>query len=192
MNLLDGLGFAVNEGERLNGRIVGQDRGGGRLQLLTSDDGCVLLDIEHDRVLKLNSVAAEMWSMLSIGQTESQVAVALSQKYQVGEERVAADVAALAQRIAELGVAQDSIFTPAPETDPQSSSPHPSFPWYGQVSSYSGPKPTNDNGSRSFFGPGNVRCHSFTALPEIHVLVRAAVACQAVEICWFVGYWPSL
>jgi hypothetical protein len=115
---------------------------GGRLQLLTSDDGCVLLDIENDRVLKLNSVAAEMWTMLSIGQTESQIAVALSQKYQVSEERVAADVVALARRIAELGVARDSIFTPAPETDHQSSSPNPSFPWYGQVSSYSGPNPT--------------------------------------------------
>jgi len=115
---------------------------GGRLQLLTSDDGCVLLDIENDRVLKLNSMAAEMWTMLSIGHTESQIAVALSRKYQVSEERVATDVVALTRRIGELGIARDSIFTPAPETDHQRSSPHPSFPWYGQVSSYSGPNPT--------------------------------------------------
>jgi hypothetical protein len=114
----------------------------GQLQLLTSEDGCVLLDIENDRVLKLNSVAAEMWTLFSAGQTESQIAGSLSQKYQVSEQRVAADVAALAQRIADLRLARESIFTPVPETAIQSSSPHPSFPCYGQASGYSGPKPT--------------------------------------------------
>src|SRR5258707_9035910 len=89
------------------------------LQLLTSEDGSVLLDIEHDRILKLNSVAAEMWTQLSAGQTESQIAGSLSQKYQVSEQRIAADVAALARRIAELGIARDSILTPAPETGNQ-------------------------------------------------------------------------
>jgi len=110
------------------------------------------LDIENDRVLKLNSVAAEMWTMLSTGQTQSQIAVALSQKYRVSEERVAADVASLARRIDELGVARDSIFNPAPETDDPSGSPHPSFPWYGQASSYSGPTPTITMRVAAFLG----------------------------------------
>jgi hypothetical protein len=114
----------------------------GQLQLLTSEDGCVLLDIENDQILKLNSVAAEMWTLLSVGQTESQIAARLSQKYDASEQRILDDVNALSRRIDELGVARGSTFTPAPETTNQSSSPHPSFPWYGQVSSYSGPKPT--------------------------------------------------
>jgi hypothetical protein len=105
-----------------------------QLQLLTSEDGCVLLDIERDQILKLNSVAAEIWTLLSSGQTESQVALNLSRKYQVSEERVANDVAALVSRIAEVGVAKDSIFIDRPEQKSESG-PHPSFPWYGRVSS---------------------------------------------------------
>jgi Transglutaminase-like superfamily/Coenzyme PQQ synthesis protein D (PqqD) len=124
----------------------------GQLQLLTSEDGCVLLDIDNDRILKLNSVAAEMWTLLSAGHTESQIAGSLSQKYQASEQRVAADVAALARRIAELRIARDSIFTPTPETGNQSSSPHPSFPWYGQASSYKGPKPTRRMVIAAFLG----------------------------------------
>lgn len=104
-----------------------------QLQLLTSADGCVLLDIERDRILKLNPVAAEMWKLLSLGQTESQIAVSLSQKYQVSEQRVANDVSALVQRIADIGAAQNSIFTDLPQQGSQGSL-QPSFPWYGRVS----------------------------------------------------------
>jgi hypothetical protein len=110
------------------------------LQLLTSEDGAVLLDIEHDRILKLNSVAVEMWKLLIIGQTESQIAFSLSQKYQVSEQRIAEDVNALIRRISELGVAQRSTFTDPPEQSNQSPPP-PSFPWYGQPPIDSGPRP---------------------------------------------------
>jgi hypothetical protein len=111
------------------------------LQLLTSEDGSVLLDIEHDRILKLNSVALEMWNLLRMGQTESQIAVSLSQKYQVNEQRIAKDVNALVRRIAELEIARDSEFTDHLEQNSQAS-PHPSFPWYGRVSRDSGPSST--------------------------------------------------
>jgi Transglutaminase-like superfamily/Coenzyme PQQ synthesis protein D (PqqD) len=110
------------------------------LQMLTSEDGCVLLDIERDRILKLNSVAAEMWKLLSTGQTESQIASNLSQKYRVSEERVANDVSALLRRIKEMGFERDSLFADLPEQrSPQS--PHPSFPWYGQASIDRVPQP---------------------------------------------------
>jgi hypothetical protein len=111
-----------------------------QLQLLTSEDGCVLLDIERDRILKLNSIAVEMWKLLSSGQTESQIAVSLSQKYQVSEQRVATDVSALVGRIAQLSAAQDSIFTEFPEQRNQSNL-QPSFPWYGRVSNDPATKP---------------------------------------------------
>lgn len=105
----------------------------GQLQLLTSCDGCVLLDIERDQILKLNSVAAEMWKLLSSGQTESQIASNLSLRYQVSEERVAKDVNALVRRIEGIGAAKDSIFTELPDQGSQGGL-QPSFPWYGRVS----------------------------------------------------------
>lgn len=114
---------------------------GRALQLLTSEDGCVLLDIEHDRILKLNSVAAEMLTELSGGKTELQVANRLSLKYQVSEQRVTADVAALKRRIADLGIDRASVQRHVPETSAHSSESHPSFPWYGRVSDQDWPKP---------------------------------------------------
>jgi hypothetical protein len=138
-NLLPGfVGCATNE-ERFSMAAWGQTNRG-KLQLLTSEDGCVLLDIEHDQILKLNSVAVEICKLLSTGQTESQIALGLSQKYQVSKQRVAEDVSAVVRRIAELEIARDSEFTDPPQQSSQGS-PHPSFPWYGQVSSDSGPKP---------------------------------------------------
>jgi hypothetical protein len=111
------------------------------LQLLTSEDGCVLLDIEHDRILKLNSVAAEMLVELSVGQTDLQIARNLSLKYQVSEQRVAADIAALRRRIVELGIDGASVRKHEAGTHDQSSESRPSFPWYGQTSDQAGPKP---------------------------------------------------
>ncbi len=114
---------------------------GRALQLLTSEDGCVLLDIEHDRILKLNSVAAEMLTELSGGKTELQIAKSLSLKYQVSEQRVAADVGSLKQRIVELGIDRASVHQHVPEACAQSSGLHPSFPWYGHVSDQNWPAP---------------------------------------------------
>jgi hypothetical protein len=114
---------------------------GRALQLLTSEDGCVLLDIEHDRILKLNSIAAEMLTELSGGTTELQIATSLSLKYQVSEQRVAADVAALKRRIVELGIDGSSVHRHVPEATAQSSESHSSFPWYGRVSDQDWPTP---------------------------------------------------
>lgn len=115
-------------------------RNSSELQLLTSKDGCVLLDIEHDQILKLNHVAAEMWQLLGSGQTESQIAISLSAKYQVTEQRIARDLCALMQRIEELGADKDSLFTTPPEQRRQNPS-QPSFPWYGQALTESAKKP---------------------------------------------------
>lgn len=114
---------------------------GHSLQLLTSEDGCVLLDIEHDRILKLNSVAAEMLTELSGGQTELQIARNLSLKYHVSEQRVAADIAALKRRIDELGIDGASVRKLEPGTNAQNTESRPSFPWYGHASTQTGPRP---------------------------------------------------
>jgi len=114
---------------------------GRALQLLTSEDGCVLLDIEHDRILKLNSVAAEMLAELSVGQTDLQIARNLSLKYQVSEQRVASDIAALKRRIDELGIDGASVRKHKPGTHAHSTESRPSFPWYSHASAQTGPRP---------------------------------------------------
>lgn len=108
----------------------------GRLELVTSDDGCVLLDLDHDRLLRLNLVAAEMWTLLSSGRTEPDIVRYLAEKYQVTEERVAADLSDLMQRINELGAAGMTV-SRVDDLDSSQFISHPSFPWYG-----SGPSET--------------------------------------------------
>jgi hypothetical protein len=75
-----------------------------RLRAVTSKDGAVLFDLEHDRLLKLNSVAAEMWRQLSAGSTESEVIENIAEQYGVDKQRVAADLRALLVKIAALAV----------------------------------------------------------------------------------------
>ncbi len=71
--------------------------GGGR-----SDDGCVLLDLAQDRLLKLNPVAAAIWQRLQAHEPEPEIVRALAQQDGVDEARVARDVAALRQQLSDL------------------------------------------------------------------------------------------
>jgi len=105
-----------------------------RLELVTSDDGCVLLDLDHDRLLRLNLVAAEMWTLLSSGRSEPDIVRCLAEKYQVSEERVAADLSDLMVRISELGAAGMTV-SRAYDLDSSQFISHPSFPWYGAAPS---------------------------------------------------------
>ncbi len=102
------------------------------LQLLTSEDGCVLLDIQHDRLLKLNQVAAEMWTLLSSGHVESEIVRQLSEKYRVSEDLVATDLSALMHRIGELGATGAHIQTPK-DVSSEGFPSRESYPWYGAV-----------------------------------------------------------
>jgi hypothetical protein len=125
---------------------------GRELQLLTSEDGCVLLDVDNDRVLKLNSVAAEMWTLLDGGETEPQIAATLSKKYNVNEDRVFQDVTALVKRIAELKIAGRPISSSTPQQATENGSIGSSFPWYGQVSIDNQPTPTTRMVLTAFLG----------------------------------------
>ncbi len=44
-----------------------------------SDDGCVLLDLAQDRLLKLNPVAAAIWQRLRAHEPEPEIVRALAQ-----------------------------------------------------------------------------------------------------------------
>jgi hypothetical protein len=69
-----------------------------------STDGAVLFDLEQDRLLKLNSVASEMWRQLRAGYTEAQIIDDIAKRYGVEEETVARDLHGLLRRLEELGV----------------------------------------------------------------------------------------
>lgn len=103
------------------------------LQLLTADDGrCLLLDIEHDRILHLNSVGAQMWSQLRQGVAEPEIITQISSNYQVSEERVGADLRGLLRKIHELRIAPtNSTFTDC-ATAQNGNTERPFYPWYSQ------------------------------------------------------------
>src|SRR6266852_4869825 len=103
------------------------------VRLMPSEDGCFLLDIEHDRILKRNSVGAEIWGLLSDGEEESQIIQKLSHRYQVDEQRVAADVRAILAKIANFrlspgsSIIADQLKLATPEKR------QPTYPWYGRT-----------------------------------------------------------
>ena len=107
-------------------------------QCSSGESGTVILDIDHDRILKLNGVAKDMWTLLSEGQTPEQISFELSKKYRVSEEQVSADLTRFLARLETLQV-------PAPE-EPQvvRVSQQPSlrhYPWYGTATAREQPCP---------------------------------------------------
>src|SRR6202451_233677 len=77
--------------------------------LAITTDGGVVLDLKHDRLLKLNAVGTEMWTMLSRGMSEDQVVEKISQRYGVDPSRVGEDLQTLICRSAELGLSLESV-----------------------------------------------------------------------------------
>src|SRR5258706_15328531 len=74
------------------------------LHVAASNDGAVLLDIEHDRLLKLNRTGAEIWEMLKAKETEAKIALKIAERYGIDQKQVAEDVRRLVGRIAKLGI----------------------------------------------------------------------------------------
>jgi hypothetical protein len=108
--------------------------GGNRypVRLLRSEDGCFLLDIEHDRILKLNLVGAEIWHLLSQGNQEAEIVAAIAQKYQVDVHQVKADVRAILRKITEFRLSPDLSIDSTDQPKPARKK-QPSYPWYGQT-----------------------------------------------------------
>jgi hypothetical protein len=103
------------------------------LQIVSSDEGCVLVDVAHDRILKLNSVCVEIWKLLRAGDTETQVVQKIAQQYQVDERRVAEDVAALCTKIRGLRLSPTNSVLRTKLKSELHPNPQPYFPWYGQT-----------------------------------------------------------
>lgn len=146
-----------------------------RLELLTTDDGCVLLDIQHDRLLKLNLIAAEMWALLSSGHAEAEIVSRLAEKYHASEDLIAADLTHLMRRIGELGLTGVPVSILSDLSRDRFTS-RESFPWYGAVPS-SLPTPSRRSVLAAFLG---------LALFD---LVLSVFSLRGM--CWCVRSWPS-
>jgi Transglutaminase-like superfamily/Coenzyme PQQ synthesis protein D (PqqD) len=106
-----------------------------------SADGAVVLDLEHDRLLKLNPAGVEIWKLLDAGRTEAEIVKRIAQKYGVDSHRVAGDVQALLRRISELGIEPGTaVLTNASPSHAQSTD-QPTFRWYAQDADHPSPKP---------------------------------------------------
>lgn len=132
--------------------VVSGDKCG--VQLLPSEDGCFLLDIEHDRILKLNTVGAEIWHLLGAGEEESQIVENISRKYQVDAQRVAADVRGILATIADFRLSPGLSIVAAGQSKPATAGKRqPSYPWYGQTAGeVGGPKPKGVTVLAAFLG----------------------------------------
>lgn len=74
-----------------------------------TDDGGVVLDLKRDQVLKLNTTAAEIWSLLVAGMPEAQIVAKIAAKYSVEPSRVAQDLQDLVAKSAALGLCRRSV-----------------------------------------------------------------------------------
>lgn len=82
--------------------------------LAITTDGGVVLDLKRDRLLKLNSVGTEMWTLLSGGMSETQVVEKIAQQYGVDRSRVREDLRSLLCRAQELGLSPESVLIAEP------------------------------------------------------------------------------
>jgi Transglutaminase-like superfamily/Coenzyme PQQ synthesis protein D (PqqD) len=104
-------------------------------------DGGVILDIESDRLLKLNPTGAEVWKLLHDGETESQIALKISKRYGIAEERAAEDVRVLLGKFSKLGVSPHHSAQIDQNGTGSEGAKHTFFPWYGHNGVDSGRQP---------------------------------------------------
>jgi len=82
--------------------------------LAITTDGGVVLDLNHDRLLKLNTVGTEMWSLLSRGMSEEQVVEGIARRYGVEPIRVKEDLRSFLRRANELELSPESVLIAEP------------------------------------------------------------------------------
>jgi Transglutaminase-like superfamily/Coenzyme PQQ synthesis protein D (PqqD) len=102
------------------------------LHLRITDDGGILLDLDHDRLLKLNVVSVEMWKLIAQGDEEEKIVRKVADRYQVDRTRVSHDLRALLDRLAELNLRPRGAFLGDDNKTVSKTRPSPTFPWYFQ------------------------------------------------------------
>lgn len=149
--------------------------------VLTAKDGGIVLDVEHDRILKLNPTGAEIWTLLQARESELQIVLKISERYGINQECVAKDVRNLLRKLAELGIAPRTLelgnAVQVDQTDLSKKFNVPSsFPWYGQSGSETAPGPT--------------RTTVFTALIGLAVFDIVLSLFSLKSLCFLVKKWP--
>lgn len=112
------------------------------LFLTISKDGGALFDPQHDRMLKLNPIGAEMWRLLSSGSAELQAAEMIAHEYGVELGTVTEDIHSLLERARQMGLdggPRSTLVMGRIDVAP-SDKAQPSFPWYAQDVSHPRPK----------------------------------------------------
>jgi len=102
------------------------------LHLRITDDGGILLDLDHDRLLKLNPVGVEMWKLIAQGSTEEEIVRNVADRYQVDRTRVSHDLRALLDRLAEIDLRPRGFSLANDNQTATKTPPSPTFPWYFQ------------------------------------------------------------
>jgi hypothetical protein len=100
------------------------------LTLIATEDGGILLDIEQDRILKLNSDALRFWQRLSEGRNDSEIVDEISKEYGDDPELVRQDLNALKHQIARLGLDPAACSVPDDTHLEDSTEKLPNLPWY--------------------------------------------------------------
>ncbi len=110
--------------------------------LITSKDGGVLFDLDRDEFFKLDPIATKMWTLITGGSDEEDIAGIIAQECGVDRQRVAGDLANLLRSATVLGMTPDCVQhkRESPRIDAQVT--HPTCPWYGQDPNVPRPKPT--------------------------------------------------
>jgi Transglutaminase-like superfamily/Coenzyme PQQ synthesis protein D (PqqD) len=110
-------------------------------QPVPSSDGAVVLDLERDRLLKLNPVGVEIWKLLKAGDSEPEIVRKIAKTFRVDEPRVGKDVRALLQQVSDLGISVSTAILQDSSAVTVGDQKQPTFRWYAQDPDHPGPKP---------------------------------------------------
>jgi len=129
--------------EALNATIPNNlhDFSGRSLYLITSHDGGILFDLDNDEFLKLDPIAAEMWTLLIDDETQADVADDISSKCGVESRLVADDLRNMLQAAAERGITPKCVEHKREKQSGKADRTLSTFPWYGQDPCAVRPKP---------------------------------------------------
>jgi len=144
--------------------------------LITSSDGGVLFDLDHDEFLKLDPIATEMWTLLSAGKREAEVVEHIAGRYSADQNRVALDLKNFVQSAAARGITPGCVHLKNETRSAISSSKYPTYPWYGQDANARRPVPTRLTVLRALFG---------LALFDLTLSARSLKS-----LCRLVSEWP--
>jgi hypothetical protein len=74
------------------------------LQSFTTEDGSAILDVEHDRMITLNSIGGFIWNRLQRGQTVEDIVLELANETGMDTSAIEVDVRAFIDELKTAGL----------------------------------------------------------------------------------------